>query len=49
MSAFEGAKLRFFGHLLAGLKAPTLIASIRERPRGRAARPWSRSSRPTRR
>lgn len=28
-SAFEGAKLRFFGHLLAGLKAPTLIASIR--------------------
>ncbi len=29
-SAFEGAKLRFFGHLLAGLKAPTLIASIRD-------------------
>lgn len=29
MSAFEGAKLRFFGHLLAGLKAPSLIASIR--------------------
>ena len=29
-SAFEGAKLRFFGHLLAGLKAPSLIASIRE-------------------
>ncbi|WP_029416619.1 strawberry notch-like NTP hydrolase domain-containing protein [Brevundimonas bacteroides] len=28
-SAFEGAKLRFFGHLLAGLKAPTLGASIR--------------------
>jgi len=28
-SAFEGAKLRFFGHLLAGLKAPSLIASIR--------------------
>lgn len=28
-SAFEGAKLRFFGHLLAGLKAPTLIAAIR--------------------
>lgn len=28
-SAFEGAKLRFFGHLLAGLKAPTLVASIR--------------------
>ncbi len=22
MSAFEGAKLRFFGHLLSGLKAP---------------------------
>ena len=30
MSAFEGAKLRFFGHLLAGLKAPSLVASIRE-------------------
>ena len=29
-SAFEGAKLRFFGHLLAGLKAPSLIAAIRE-------------------
>lgn len=29
-SAFEGAKLRFFGHLLAGLKAPSLVASIRE-------------------
>jgi len=29
MSAFEGAKLRFFGHLLSGLKAPSLIASIR--------------------
>lgn len=28
-SAFEGAKLRFFGHLLAGMKAPTLIAAIR--------------------
>lgn len=28
-SAFESAKLRFFGHLLAGLKAPSLIASIR--------------------
>lgn len=28
-SAFEVAKLRFFGHLLAGLKAPTLAASIR--------------------
>jgi predicted RNA methylase len=30
MSAFEGAKLRFFGHLLAGLKTPSLIAAIRE-------------------
>ncbi|MBO9547125.1 bifunctional class I SAM-dependent methyltransferase/DEAD/DEAH box helicase [Caulobacter sp.] len=29
MSAFEGAKLRFFGHLLAGLKAPSLVAAIR--------------------
>ena len=29
-SAFEGAKLRFFGHLLAGLKAPTLTAAIRQ-------------------
>jgi hypothetical protein len=29
MSAFESAKLRFFGGLLAGLKAPTLIAAIR--------------------
>jgi predicted RNA methylase len=29
-SAFEGAKLRFFGHLLAGLKAPSLVASIRQ-------------------
>ncbi|MDP3405803.1 MAG: strawberry notch family protein [Brevundimonas sp.] len=29
-SAFEGAKLRFFGHLLAGLKAPSLIAAIRD-------------------
>jgi predicted RNA methylase len=29
-SAFEGAKLRFFAHLLAGLKAPTLISSIRK-------------------
>src|SRR5205085_11003401 len=28
-SAFESAKLRFFGHLLAGLKAPSLIAAIR--------------------
>jgi len=30
LSAFEGAKLRFFGHLLAGLKSPSLIAAIRE-------------------
>ncbi|MBN9319060.1 MAG: strawberry notch family protein [Caulobacterales bacterium] len=30
LSAFEGGKLRFFGHLLAGLKAPTLVAAIRE-------------------
>jgi hypothetical protein len=30
MSAFEGAKLRFFGALLAGLKAPALVRSIRE-------------------
>jgi hypothetical protein len=29
MSAFEGAKLRFFGHLLSGLKAPSLLAAIR--------------------
>ncbi|WP_339913146.1 bifunctional class I SAM-dependent methyltransferase/DEAD/DEAH box helicase [uncultured Brevundimonas sp.] len=29
-SAFESAKLRFFAHLLAGLKAPSLIGSIRE-------------------
>ena len=30
MSAFEGAKLRFFGALLSGLKAPTLIAAVRD-------------------
>ncbi|MBS0363377.1 MAG: strawberry notch family protein [Proteobacteria bacterium] len=30
MSAFEGAKLRFFGHLLAGLKSPSLVAAIRQ-------------------
>ena len=30
MSAFEGCKLRFFGHLLAGLKSPSLVASIRQ-------------------
>ena len=29
LSAFEGAKLRFFGHLLAGLKAPSLVTAIR--------------------
>jgi len=29
MSAFESAKLRFFSHLLSGLKAPTLVAAIR--------------------
>jgi hypothetical protein len=29
ISAFEGCKLRFFGSLLSGLKAPTLIAAIR--------------------
>ena len=28
-SAFEGAKLRFFGHLLSGLKAPSLVRAIR--------------------
>jgi hypothetical protein len=28
-SAFESAKLRFFGHLLAGLKAPSLVGAIR--------------------
>ena len=27
-SAFEGAKQRFFGHLITAMKAPTLIASI---------------------
>ncbi|MFN3511890.1 MAG: strawberry notch-like NTP hydrolase domain-containing protein [Phenylobacterium sp.] len=37
-SAFESAKLRFFGHLLAGLKAPTLVAAIRQDlAEGRAA------------
>ena len=30
LSAFEACKLRFFGALLSGLKAPTLIASIRD-------------------
>lgn len=29
MSAFEGSKLRFFSHLLSGMKSPTLIADIR--------------------
>ena len=28
MSAFEGAKQRFFGHLLAAMKCPTLIRAI---------------------
>lgn len=39
MSAFEGSKLRFFGCLLGGLKAPTLIKSIRDEvlPRGDSA------------
>jgi hypothetical protein len=37
-SAFESAKLRFFGHLLAGLKAPTLAAAVRrDLGAGRAA------------
>ncbi len=30
MSAFESCKQRFFGHLLSGLKAPSLVASIRQ-------------------
>ena len=30
LSAFEGAKQRFFGHLLTSMKCPTLIRSIRE-------------------
>jgi predicted RNA methylase len=30
LSAFEGAKLRFFAHLLAGMKSPTLISAIRQ-------------------
>ena len=30
LSAFEGAKQRFFGHLLTAMKCPTLIRSIRE-------------------
>lgn len=29
-SAFEGAKLRFFGHLLAGMKAASLVVAIRQ-------------------
>jgi len=39
MSAFEGGKLRFFGALLCGLKAPTLIREIRDSvlARGQAA------------
>lgn len=30
MSAFEGCKQRFFGHLLSGLKSPSLVGSIRQ-------------------
>jgi len=30
LSAFEGCKQRFFGHLLSGLKSPSLVASIRQ-------------------
>ena len=30
VSAFESCKQRFFGHLLSGLKAPSLVASIRQ-------------------
>jgi hypothetical protein len=30
MSAFEGAKLKFFGHMLCGLKTPSLVAAIRQ-------------------
>ncbi len=30
LSAFEGAKQRFFGHLLTSMKCPTLIRSIQE-------------------
>ncbi len=30
MSAFEGAKQRFFGHLLTSMKCPTLIRSIEQ-------------------
>ena len=37
-SAFESSKLRFFAALLSGLKAPSLIASIRQESRRRAAR-----------
>lgn len=51
-SAFEGAKRRFFGHLLAGLKAglkaPSLVAAIRD-DLAAAGRRSSRSSRPMRR
>ncbi len=34
LSAFEGAKLRFFGHLLAGLKAPVACERHPRRPGG---------------
>jgi predicted RNA methylase len=30
LSAFEGAKLRFFSHLLAGFKTPTIVSRVRE-------------------
>jgi predicted RNA methylase len=30
ISAFESCKQRFFGHLLSGLKAPSLVAAIRK-------------------
>ncbi|NEX91165.1 bifunctional class I SAM-dependent methyltransferase/DEAD/DEAH box helicase [Caulobacter sp. 17J65-9] len=30
LSVFEGAKIRFFGHLLAGMKTPTIIQRVRQ-------------------
>ena len=35
LSAFEGAKQRFFGHLLTAMKCPSLIRSVESRSRGR--------------
>ena len=35
LSAFEGAKQRFFGHLLTAMKCPSLIRADRGRSRGR--------------